>query len=382
MSQGRYGIDLLVVGAGIVGAAVAHCAARAGLRVTVIDSGGIAGGATGAGEGNLLVSDKPSGPELDLALWSVRLWRDLVAGHGDDGWEYRAKGGVVVAADPVEWCRLQELAVAQRAAGVRVESVDPLEVEPRLRPGLTGAMFYPQDAQLMPPVVAAGLLSTPSITVRRGVTVTGALTSHRGRMIGVATTDGHYSCGTVVNATGARAAEVAAVLGSWLPVTPRRGFVLVTEPVPEVVRHKVYHAGYVDDVAADADTAGVSPVIEGTAAGPILVGASRQAVGFDAGTDVPVLRRLAAAAVDLFPVLGEVAVLRAYCGFRALTPDHLPIIGPDPVIAGLWHATGHEGAGVGLAAATGAMIVASVTGQRCPVDPAPFAPARFRGVDR
>ena len=68
---------------------------------------------------------------------------------------------------------------------------------------------------------------------------------------------------------------------------------------------------------------------------------------------LPVVRRLAAQAVRLFPVLADVTLLRSYAGFRPYCPDHLPVIGPDPRAPGLLHACGHEGAGVGLAAGTG-----------------------------
>jgi D-hydroxyproline dehydrogenase subunit beta len=89
--------DVVVVGAGIIGAATACFAARAGLRVVVLDRGPVAGGTSGRGEGNLLVSDKEAGPELDLALLSRRVWREELGEYGAL-WEYEDKGGLIVAA--------------------------------------------------------------------------------------------------------------------------------------------------------------------------------------------------------------------------------------------------------------------------------------------
>lgn len=83
----------------MVGAASALYAARAGLDVVLVDRGPVAGGTTGAGEGNLLVSDKEPGPELELALLSGRLWTDLAQELGE-AIEYEAKGGLVVASTP------------------------------------------------------------------------------------------------------------------------------------------------------------------------------------------------------------------------------------------------------------------------------------------
>ncbi|CAM3522739.1 FAD dependent oxidoreductase domain-containing protein [Stackebrandtia soli] len=370
---------MLIIGAGVIGAAVAHYAARAGLRVCVLESGGVAGGSTGAGEGNLLVSDKTPGPELDLALWSARLWRDLADSLGPRI-EYEAKGGLVAARDDAALARLTRLAESQSLAGVHVHVVDDcVDVEPNIHPGLAGGVYYAQDAQLMPAVAAAALLATPGVDLHTGVTVTEAITSHSGRIIGVVTNHGHYSCGTVVNAAGARAGDLSAVLGAPIPVGPRRGVVLVTAAAPPLVRHKVYTADYVDDVAADDGAFHTSPVVEGTPSGPILIGASRERVGFDNAVSASAMRRLAAGAVALFPVLADVPVIRAYCGFRPYSPDHLPVIGQDYRVPGLWHATGHEGAGVGLAPATGAGLVAAITGGDADVDLTPFSPQRFEG---
>lgn len=91
MSSTRSAPDVIVVGAGVVGAACAYYAARAGLRVTVLDRGPVAGGTTGSGEGNLLVSDKEPGPELELALFSAQLWQEL-AELLPRGVEYEPKG--------------------------------------------------------------------------------------------------------------------------------------------------------------------------------------------------------------------------------------------------------------------------------------------------
>src|SRR5579859_2614449 len=91
--------DVVIVGAGMVGAACAFYAARAGLDVVLVDRGPVAGGTTGAGEGNLLLSDKPPGPELDLALLSTRLWRELAEEPFGRALEFEPKGGLVVAAD-------------------------------------------------------------------------------------------------------------------------------------------------------------------------------------------------------------------------------------------------------------------------------------------
>jgi glycine/D-amino acid oxidase-like deaminating enzyme len=368
-----------VVGAGVVGAACAYYAAGCGLSVTVIDRGPVAGGTTGAGEGNLLVSDKEPGPELELALLSTQLWQKLAELLPPQA-EFEAKGGLVVASDAARMDALRTFAAAQRLAGVMALEIpaDRLnDLEPHLAPGLAGGFHYSQDAQVQPALAAAHLLRASGARLRLGEEVTGILTGAHGEVRGVRTTAGNLHAPYVVNAAGAWGGELARLAGVDLPVRPRRGFVLVTEPLPRVVCHKVYAADYVADVASGSAALQTAAVVEGTPAGPVLIGASRERVGFDRTLSTEALRRLAAQATALFPVLARVRAIRTYAGFRPYLPDHLPAIGPDPQVPGLLHACGHEGAGIGLAPATGLLIARLLTGPEPPLDITPFAPDRF-----
>ncbi|MEU7718766.1 NAD(P)/FAD-dependent oxidoreductase [Streptomyces tibetensis] len=372
--------DVVVVGAGVVGAAAALYAARAGLDAVVVDRGPVAGGTTGAGEGNLLVSDKEPGPELELALLSARLWADLAREGLGGAVEYEAKGGLVVAGTDRALAGLEKLAAEQRAAGVEAVSVPPdrlTELEPYLAPGLSGGVHYPQDAQVMPALAAAHLLRASKARVLTGREVTGVLRGPDGAVRGVRTEGGDLHAPAVVNAAGTWGGELAARAGVSLPVLPRRGFVLVTEPLPPRIRHKVYAADYVADVASDSAALQTSPVVEGTPAGPVLIGASRERVGFDRSLSLPALRALAAGATGLFPFLATVRAMRTYAGFRPYLPDHLPAIGADPRAPGLLHACGHEGAGIGLATGTGHLIAQVLTGRTPDLDLGPFRPDRF-----
>ncbi|MGW4966440.1 NAD(P)/FAD-dependent oxidoreductase [Nonomuraea sp. NPDC004186] len=373
--------DVIVVGAGVVGAACAYYAARAGLDVTVVDRGPVAGGTTGSGEGNVLVSDKEPGPELELALLSNRLWRSL-ADLG--GFEFEPKGGLVVAENPEVRRQLAELAAKQDVEHTLVPGESLRDYEPHLAEGLAGGVYYPEDAQVQPMLAAARLLrhgaesfGHGTLRLRLGAAVTGFVRKGD-RIAGVRTSQGDVLGDAVINAAGTWGGEVAALAGVDLPILPRRGFILVTEPLPEpLIRHKVYTAAYVTNVASDSEALETSAVVEGTPAGTVLIGASRERVGFDRTTSVPVLARLAEQAVALFPALREVRAIRSYCGFRPYCPDHLPVIGADPRVPGLYHACGHEGAGIGLAPATGHLLAQVLTGSPTDLDLRPFRPDRF-----
>lgn len=376
--------DLVIVGAGVVGAACAYFATRAGLDVLVLDRGAVAGGTSSHGEGNLLVSDKEAGPELDLARLSQATWRGDLAEHGHL-WEYHDKGGLVVAATAEAAASLRRLTVEQRRSGVRAADLSAPELpafEPHLSRDLVGGAYYPDDAQLQPMLAAAHLLRLSrenGAEVRTGTEVVGMLRDGDA-VTGVRTPGGEVAAPAVLNAAGPWSSSVAALAGVELPVLPRRGFVLVTEPLPVTVRHKVYAAEYVQDVGSSDAGLQTSPVIEGTDGGTILIGSSRERVGFDHTVSVEILRSLAAKAIALFPMLSAVSVMRHYHGFRPYCPDHLPVIGPDPRAPGLWHASGHEGAGVGLAAGTAKLVAEALTGEPTSLDLRPFAPERFAQV--
>jgi glycine/D-amino acid oxidase-like deaminating enzyme len=376
--------DAIVIGAGIVGASVALSLTNSGFKVLVIDRGAVSSGTTGAGEGNILVSDKDPGPELTLALRSRDLWFEMQEDVGDT-FELEAKGGVVVARN--DDGPLMKLASEQSHHGVKVQQLDHAslhDLEPYLDQKYQSGIFYPQDSQCQPMLAAAHVIRT---VVGRGgafisqAKVTKILVSEE-CVTGIETTQGNFSAPIIVNATGTWAGELAQMAGSHLPIAPRKGFILVTEPTQKYVFHKVYDSDYVANVASSDADLQTSTVVEGTRAGTILIGASRERVGFDGSMNYEILRRLAAQATSLFPVLRDVQLLRAYRGFRPYAPDHLPVIGEDATVKGLWHSAGHEGAGIGLAPGSAALITDAILGRESFMDASAFSPARFEKVSQ
>jgi glycine/D-amino acid oxidase-like deaminating enzyme len=378
---GRRAPDVAVVGAGALGAATAWFATRAGLSVDVVERGQVVSGTTSACEGNLLVSDKEAGPELDLARLSHRTWLEDLGEYGSL-WEFEEKGGLVVATSEPGARGLAERTDRQRAAGIKVEDL-PLgavpDHEPHLTRHLAGAAYYPEDCQVQPMLMSAHLLRMArghGAQVRTGTTVTGFL-REGDRVVGLRTDRGDIPAGHVVNAAGTWAGEVAALAGVEVPVLPRRGFILVTAPLPPTVFHKVYAGEYVASTQSSDEGLQTSTVIEGTRSGTVLIGSSRERVGFDRTVSLRALREIARKALVLYPSLAGVSVMRSYLGFRPYCPDHLPVVGHDARAPGLWHAAGHEGAGIGLSVGTAKLLVQAMTGQRTELDLSPFAPERF-----
>ncbi len=365
---------MVVVGAGIVGAATARALARAGAEVVVLDRGPSAGGTSSGGEGNLLVSDKGPGAELDLSLRSLELWRRLDEELRDElptgfpSLEFDPKGGVVVATTPAGAAGLAAFAADQRAVGIRAEDVAGevlRDLEPDLTPQVELAVHYPDDAQVQPVVATEALLAAARVhgaVVHQHREVLAPLLTG-GRITGVRTAAGDVHGDAVVVAAGPWSAEVSARLGVRVPVKPRRGTVLVTARMPQRIHHKVYDADYVGAVGSGSAELQTSSVVESTPAGTVLIGSSRERRGFDDRFEGHVLAELARKAIALFPFLADVHAMRAYGGFRPFVPDHLPLIGEDPRLPGLFHATGHEGAGIGLCLGTAEIVEGLVHGR-------------------
>ncbi|WP_440311825.1 NAD(P)/FAD-dependent oxidoreductase [Leucobacter chromiireducens] len=373
--------DVLIIGAGIIGAATAYFATRAGLSVTVLERDLPAGGTTSRCEGNILVSDKELGPELALTQYSLGIWKGELAEHRDL-WEFESKGGIIVASRESSLASLERFSAAQRGFGIASERLDAAglrELEPHVTDRALGAAFYPEDSQVQPILAASHLLrlareAGATLVTRAPVT---ALLRSGERVTGACTPRGDFSASHTVNATGTWAGEIGALAGVNVPVLPRRGFVLVSEPLPKMVHHKVYAAEYVDNVGSSDGGLQASPVVEGTPAGTILIGSSRERVGFDSTVSPAALRTIARNAIELFPFLERTRILRHYHGFRPYCPDHLPVIGHDPRAPGLWHAAGHEGAGIGLSAGTGKLLAQALSGATPDLDLTPFRPERF-----
>lgn len=380
--------DVIVVGAGIVGAACARTLAASGLSVTIVDRGASAGGTSAAGEGNLLVSDKAPGAELVLAQYAARLWPVTVAeleAELDETFpsiEFEQKGGLVVATTDEGAEPLLAFAASQLAAGVDARTIgtkDAVALEPDINPAITAAVHYPEDAQVQPTIATEAFLASARMRGARVLTetrVTGPILSASGELVGIRTNKGDLRAKRVLIAAGPWSGEVSALLGVGLPVRPRRGMVLVTTRMPHRIFHKVYDADYVGAVGSNAADLQTSSVVESTASGTVLIGSSRQQIGFDDRLDVDVLRELAVKSLRLFPFLSGMSVMRAYGGFRPFMPDHMPLIGADARLPGLWHATGHEGAGIGLSLATAEIIAALMAGSEPAIDAGPYSPAR------
>lgn len=360
--------DVIVIGAGIIGAACARELARRGQQVLVIDAG--LHGATAAGMGHLLVIDDNQA-ELDISRYSVRRWRELGPQLPDDC-AYRNNGTLWLAANEQELAAAEAKSLNLQGEGVRSEMVAGhrlQQLEPILRDGLHGALRLPDDGILYAPNTARWLLDEPRIHQRRARVV--ELDGNRLRL----DDDSWLSADAVVLANGIQAVELC----PELPIAAKKGHLLITDRYPHPVTHTITELSYLTSVH-NTSGASVACNIQPRPTGQLFIGTSRQFDNDDPEVDGWLLARMLKHAVSYAPGLAELNGIRAWAGFRAATPDGMPLIGEHPAQPGLWLAVGHEGLGVTAAPATADLLAALLFNEAEPIPAAAYSPKRYLGA--
>ena len=369
MSSKRY--DVIIVGAGIVGSACAAECVREGMSVAIVEAGIIGGGATAAGMGHLVVMDD-SDAQFALTRYSQQLW-DEISDELPREVEYDACGTIWIAADDEEMAeaRRKEKFYAER--GVKTEILDAhalAEAEPNLRRGLAGGLRVPGDSVIYPPCAAQFFVDH--------ATANGA-DLYLGVAVETITSDGVrlrdrtvISAGLVVNCAG----SMSPALTPGLEVKKRKGHLVITDRYPNFVRHQLVELGYLKS-AHSLTAESVAFNIQPRKTGQLLIGSSRQFGVDESRVDTSILVSMLDRAVEYLPGLGKLSSLRAWTGFRAATPDKLPLIGPHIEHERIYLATGHEGLGITTSLATAKLLVAQIMDRESAIPVTPYLPARM-----
>jgi D-hydroxyproline dehydrogenase subunit beta len=362
--------DVIVVGAGIVGAACADECARHGMSVLVVDRDVVGSGATAAGMGHIVVMDDSEG-QFALTRYSQQLWQQLRPELPADV-EYEQCGTIWIATDEEEMTEVRRKQEYYSRRNVPVDILDSPaleQAEPYLRKGLAGGLLVPEDGVLYPPCAARFLLEHAQRTgacVQVGCAVTQI---GKGK---VRLADGtELSTGTIVNAAGAW----SAALTPGVTIKKRKGHLLITDRYPNVVRHQLVELGYLKSAQSTTGDS-VAFNLQPRKTGQILVGSSRQYDAEHSEVDSAILGRMLRRAEEYVPALSQMSAIRVWTGFRAATPDKLPLIGPWPEDKTVFLATGHEGLGITTSLASARLLVDQITGSKPAIPVDPYLPSR------
>jgi len=362
--------DVAVVGGGIVGAACAYWATRAGLEVVAVERAGIGAGSTGAGTGHIVVLDHL--PELlALTAYSRRLWHEVAPSlPAAVGW--RVPGTIWLANDRATAATFDDRRRRLDGAGVRSVELDPAHLgrlEPVLAAGLAGGLWVRDDAQLDPVAAAHALWDLAGAAGARLEVGVGVRRLSDG---GVELDDGRsLRARHVIVAAGGGTPPLA----PDAPVTLRKGHVLRLAPGAPPVAHVLVEAGYNDSTERPTPFAlafNAQPQPDGT----VLLGSTRQSADAGSGVDPTVVERLRERARPFAPSLADRTVTESRVGFRPAADGPLPWIGPLPGPGSRWVAAGHEGFGVTAAMGTGRLLVDLIIGERPALPMEPYRPGR------
>jgi glycine/D-amino acid oxidase-like deaminating enzyme len=376
--------DVLIVGAGVIGASIAYHLTRRRIKPLIVERSDPAAGSSGACDGLVFLQSKKPGLHLQLALESRRRFDDLGDQLGS-GIEFRNPGGLCLVESEGELAAMRLFVDEQRRTGLDVELIEGDEArrrEPCLSEKVIAATYSALDSQVNPYALTFAFLAAAKSAGARiwvGEEVKG-IEKVAGKATGVFTDSGRISAPIIVNAAGAMAAEVGRMAGIEVPITPRRGQILVTAAVPPLLRHCLISAQY---VAAKfkpelAERGGMGFSLEQADSGNILIGSTREFVGFDRRTTFDGIRTIAGRILPVIPALERVPVIRSFGGLRPYTPDGLPILGKVAGLEGFIMAAGHEGDGIALSAITGELIAELIAFGRTQFPLDPFRLERFR----
>jgi glycine oxidase len=335
--------DVAVVGAGIVGSAIAYECARRGARVVLLDRDAPGAHASGAAAGMLAPCSEAHqrGPFLDLARDSLQLWPDFARAVHEDGGvdpELHLDGLLRVALTEADAEHVQGRLRWQYESGITAGTwVDPQQardLEPALNPNIEGAAWYDTEGHVHSRHAVRALVAAAQAHGAHIRTAAPEVTGPAANGGGVALADGTtIPAHRVILAAGAWLGELSARFGARLPVTPVHGQLLVLDGLPRTPR-RVLYAGHHGYVVAKRD-------------GSVLAGATEEDRGFDTTPDPAATRRLHAQAQRILDGVTDATAHRVWTGLRPATPDRLPLLGPLPtsdgnttVVAGAHHRNG------------------------------------------
>jgi glycine/D-amino acid oxidase-like deaminating enzyme len=363
--------DVAIAGGGIVGAACALACARRGLKVALVERDVLGSGATAAGMGHVVVMDD-SDAQFALTRYSQQLCQKLAL-ELPASTEYEQRGTLWIAADAEEMDAAERKQAWYAAHSVPCELLTAKQLrkaEPNLAPGLAGALLVSEDAVVYPPTVALELARRAQALGSYLVLGKAVRQIADGTLILDGSNEIHAQ--RIILALGADSVS----LKPGLPIRKRKGHLVITDRYPGFVHHQLVELGYLKSahsVSSDSVAFNVQP----RQTGQLLIGSSRQFGADWAAVDQPILSAMLERARLYLPEVASLSAIRVWTGFRAATPDKLPLIGPDAHDDKLWLATGHEGLGITTSLGTAELIADLLTNQHPAIAPEPYLPARY-----
>ena len=383
--------DVIVIGGGIMGLASGWYLSKSGKRVLVLEKGEFGSGASGACDDMILLQSKKPGLTLDMAFESLAMYQTL-GNELDTDLELQTLGGMIMIESQKHLQIMEEFVDSQRRCGLDVEIVSRKELrkrQPHVNEIFIASTYSSTDSQVNPFRVMYGYQKAGQklgMELRRRTEVRAIEQSGSGSWIVEDAQDGRYKAEVVLNAAGAWAPLIGRMVDVEIPIVPKRGQLIITEEVPPIGETNAWSAEYIvtklkPELAQPREEGleemGLGFSFSRTSDGNYFIGSTREEVGYDKGTTYEALRAEAAQAMEFFPILKHVHIIRHIAGLRPACHDGKPIIGEHPERPGFFTAAGHEGDGIALAPVTGKIISQLICGEKPLIDVEELSPGRF-----
>lgn len=381
--------DIIIIGGGIIGAAISYFASKAGLEITVLERNELASGTSSRCDGNILAIDKDPGFDSKMSLKSQQLVHQL-SKELEIPFEYRNPGSILVCENEEEMIAAQKWVKQQREAGLDFNMLDREDLKNEsnyFADDLYGGLECESDSTVNPYMLTYSMFHSAKkkgTKIHTSTEVRNIKKTQEGHFI-LDTTNGAYTANKVINACGVWSPYIGKMLDVDIPIKPRKGQLIVASRQKSVGLRKVMEFGYLiskfggeRQVDEMTEKYGVALVFEPTEAQNFLIGSSREFLGFNTKVNHAITKYIAKRAVRFYPKMAHMNVIRAYAGLRPYTDDHLPIVSEVEKVPGFYVAAGHEGDGISLAMITGKVMEEMLQEKELSIPIEPLKLSRFK----
>lgn len=386
--------DVIVIGGGVIGVAVAYYLSKEGMKIALIERGDLASGTSSRCDGNILLSGRKPGIDTEIADISQQLYKSLTEEISDD-FEYTQRGSMYIIENENEWEIAKKYVDILSKNGYPMQMLNHKDIhieEPFLANDIIGGFLeLNHDASINPMKYVYALSQH---IIKNGVdifpfcTVNDIKLNKNGAIESVVTDRGTFHTNNVVNCAGVWAPQIGEMIGINIPIIPRKGQLLVSEKTFPIGKRKITEFGYIAvksgnknytrQISSDLENFCIAFVFEPTLSNNFIIGSSRTFEGYNTDVSIEVMQLIASRAIRFFPVLKDIHVIHAYAGIRPYVEDNSPIISAVSGIPGFYIAAGHEGSGATLSPVTGKLITQLILGEKPIIPFESYSFSRFK----
>lgn len=372
--------DVVILGGGIIGLSCAYYLSLKNKKVALVEKNQIGDGSSGACDDMILLQSKKPGKNLELAIESLNLYKGL-SKDLDYDIGFHSRGGMILIDNEDHMSFMENYVRQQKNYGLNIELLDKKDVKkhhPHVKDGIIASTHGTEDSQVYPLYVMRAFLSK---TLKAGMdvykkTYATELKKKSSYWVVKLENDLELETENIINAAGAWSAEVGKLIGIDIPITSKKGQIIITESIPQLGKENIWSADYIIsklnpelvNYSERYKELGIGLSCSQASSGNYLIGSTREKGNYNKGTDTEVIEILVNQAVDFFPIFKNVHIIRTFAGFRPACEDGKPIISEVKGHEGYYIASGHEGDGIAMAPITGKLISQMICREKAAID--------------